>query len=243
MVALALSILVTVPFALVLARRRVLRRLALRNAMRRPKEGLLVVVGSLLGAAIITGSFVVGDTMDSSIRQLARTHLGPIDELVVTNDREEWWTVASRLRSLRDPRVDGVLPLAKLDAASISGASGTLRTAPHVQILALDFRTAQRFGGDTSATGIQGPPPTGDEVAITRDLANELAVGPGGVIDTYAYGMVTHLVVTRVLPRRGVAGFWLGTGPKSFNVFVSPEIFESIVHDGHLQGAPPQWAV
>src|SRR5437762_6597380 len=122
MVALALSILVTVPFALVLARRRALRRLALRNAMRRPKEGLLVVLGSLLGAAIITGSFVVGDTMDASIRQLARTHLGPIDELVVADGRGQWSELIGRLGRLRDSRVDGVLPLAQLEGAAVSSS-------------------------------------------------------------------------------------------------------------------------
>ncbi|MGZ4415667.1 MAG: hypothetical protein ACXVRZ_15025, partial [Gaiellaceae bacterium] len=68
-VAALISLLISLPFLFILARRPILRRLALRNAMRRPREALLVVLGSLLGAAIITGSAVVGDTMDSSIRQ------------------------------------------------------------------------------------------------------------------------------------------------------------------------------
>ena len=81
-VLLVLTLLVSAPFLFVLVRRPILRRLALRNTMRRPREALLVVLGSLLGAAIITGSAVVGDTMDSSIRQIARQHLGPVDERV-----------------------------------------------------------------------------------------------------------------------------------------------------------------
>ena len=83
---LILFLLVSLPFLFVLARRPILRRLALRNAVRRPREALLVILGSLLGAAIITGSAVVGDTMDASIRQSARQHLGPIDELVLARN-------------------------------------------------------------------------------------------------------------------------------------------------------------
>ena len=49
------------------------RRLALRNISRRKGEALLIVAGSLMGTAIITASFVVGDTFNSSIRDIART--------------------------------------------------------------------------------------------------------------------------------------------------------------------------
>src|SRR5512133_4339354 len=111
-VAALISLLISLPFLFILARRPILRRLALRNAMRRPREALLVVLGSLLGAAIITGSAVVGDTMDSSIRQVARQHLGPIDELVVARDAGEWRSVRSRLRALPTSTVDGVISLA-----------------------------------------------------------------------------------------------------------------------------------
>ena len=60
---LLIAVLVALPFLYILARRPILRRLAVRNTIRRPREATLVVLGSLLGAAIITGSAVVGDTM------------------------------------------------------------------------------------------------------------------------------------------------------------------------------------
>jgi putative ABC transport system permease protein len=67
-VALIAALLFSLPFLFVLVRRPVLRRLAVRNAMRRPREAALVIVGAMLGAAIITGSFVVGDTLNRSTR-------------------------------------------------------------------------------------------------------------------------------------------------------------------------------
>src|SRR5438477_8206373 len=77
--------LLSLPFLFVLARKPILRRLALRNATRRPRETALVILGSLLGTAIMTGSFVVGDTFNSSIRRTAHTQLGPVDEIVSVN--------------------------------------------------------------------------------------------------------------------------------------------------------------
>src|SRR5207302_7911814 len=59
--------LLSLPFLYIVLRRPVLRRLALRNAARRPRETALVILGALLGTAIMTGSFVVGDTFSSSI--------------------------------------------------------------------------------------------------------------------------------------------------------------------------------
>src|SRR5687768_2697651 len=92
-----------------LARRPTIRRLAIRNVARRKGEALLVVAGSLLGTAIITSSFIVGDTLGASVRDVARTDLGPIDEWV---------------------RVDDLANLPALEAAlnePIPGTDGTLR--------------------------------------------------------------------------------------------------------------------
>ena len=80
----ALVVLLSLPFVFLLVRKPVLRRLAVRYARRRPRETALVLLGSLLGTAIITGSFVVGDTLDASIRRSAFTPLGPVEEVIRT---------------------------------------------------------------------------------------------------------------------------------------------------------------
>ena len=61
-------VVVSLPFLYMLGRKRILRRLAIRNAVRRPRETALVLLGAMLGTAIITSSYVVGDTLRSSIR-------------------------------------------------------------------------------------------------------------------------------------------------------------------------------
>jgi putative ABC transport system permease protein len=242
-VMLLISLLAALPFLYVLARRPILRRLAVRNALRRPREATLVVVGSLLGAAIITGSAVVGDTMDSSIRQVARQHLGPIDELVVARDAGEWRSVRSRLRALPTSTVDGVISLATFDAATTAGRGGTMRTAPGARVVSFDFVEARAFGGAPATTGVSGPTPAAGHVAITKDLAHALAVAPGAEIDVYAYGRPRTVVVDRVLPRVGLAGFSLGNEQESLNVLVSPSTFADWIRVRAAGTAPPAWFV
>ena len=242
-VAALISLLISLPFLFILARRPILRRLALRNAMRRPREALLVVLGSLLGAAIITGSAVVGDTMDSSIRQGARQHLGPIDELVLAQDAPEWRSLSGRLRSLPASKVDGVLQLATLDAPTTAGRAETLRSVPNSQVVAVDFESARAFGGDPASTGIRGVTPGAGHAAITTDLAQGLNIGPGAQIDVYAYGRPRTLTVDRIVPRIGVAGFALGDQQEARNVLVSPATFGTLLRGGVQTGAPPVWMV
>jgi putative ABC transport system permease protein len=125
--ALAVCLLVSLPFLYVIARRPVLRRMAFRNAIRRPREAALVVIGSMLGAAIITGSFVVGDAMNASIRQVAHEHLGAVDELVLAPDQSTWRELETRLRRLPPSQVDGVLPIATMEAGVSARATSPRR--------------------------------------------------------------------------------------------------------------------
>jgi putative ABC transport system permease protein len=236
---LLISLLVSAPFLYILVRRPILRRMAVRNAARRPREAMLVVVGSLLGAAIITGSAVVGDTMDSSIRQAARQHLGPVDELVVARNAADWHAVSERLRSLAPSSVDGVISLAAFDTATTAGRGAALRTVPNAQIVGFDFDSAHSFGDSPAATGVSGSSPSPGHAAITTDLARALDVGPRAAVDVYAYGRPLTLTVDRILPRLGLAGFSLTGQQEARNVLVSPATFAAMIRHRPADAAPP----
>jgi putative ABC transport system permease protein len=238
---LALVVLLSLPFVLVVVRRPVLRRLAVRNALRRPREASLVVLGSLLGAAIITGSMVVGDTMNASIRQVARTHLGPIDEIVSARGPVDQQQLLSVYRPVAHGDIDGVLALSWIGGA-VTTTGPRVLSAPRSQVVGVDFEAARQFGNDPGSTGISGPTPPAGHAAIGNDLANALGVGPGARISVRAFGIRTLLVVDRVLPRRGIAGFWLGDEQEALNVLVSPRTFDTITA-GAGSGVPPTWAI
>ncbi|HYL50350.1 MAG TPA: FtsX-like permease family protein [Acidimicrobiia bacterium] len=226
--------LVSCPFLYVLARRPVLRRLALRNAVRRPRETLLVVLGSLLGTAIMTGSFVIGDTFDASVRRGAYEQLGPIDEVVSSNGIAAGAPIRASLGAFHDANVDGVLPLTLTRAAIAADGFA----AAKAQLLETDFDAARRFGGDSHATGISGATPRPGEAVIGHDLARSLHIGTGSTIEAFAYGSTVKLRVVRVLPKLGVAGFWRGDETQANNAFVAPGTIATM-STGH-PGAPPQ---
>jgi putative ABC transport system permease protein len=193
-------------------RRPFLRRLALRQVSRRRGEATLVVLGSVLGTAIIVGSLVVGDTLDFSVRQGAYTNLGPIDEIVSSPTVAQGDQAARRIERLRgDPDVDGLLTLLG-DQAAVTRGSGAARTAePRASVWEVDFAAAARFGGGTQdGSGLTGPAPAPGEVVINDDLAGQLGARSGDTLTFLLYGQPTPLRVVRIVPTRGIAGAGVG---------------------------------
>lgn len=198
------------------------RRLALRNINRRRGEALLIVAGSLMGTAIITASFVVGDTFNSSIRDGARTRLGPIDETVVVADPLERPLIEVALRRPPLPGTDGLLSVEWTDVAVASVGAGR-RAEPSREMAEYDFGAGRRFGGEAGATGLEnaGPTPTGYDAVLNADLARELKVHAGDRIDVFAYDQRLRLRVRQVVPKVGLAG--------SGSLFVAPGTIDRLV--------------
>ncbi len=243
---LVLVLLDSLPFLYVLATKPVLRRLAVRNSLRRPRETILVLVGSMLGTAIITGSFIVGDTLDASIRAGAFTRLGPVDEMVGTASSDSLTSLDERVRrEVPASLIDGTLPIT---TAAVSVASGSQRAEPSALLVEVDFDRARAFGGDERATGIEGATPGADEVVLGRDLARTLIAEPGATVDVYAYGTRQPLRVTRVIDRRGVAGLLdpaasFGGGSRAPNLFVAPGTAARLAAAAPGSAAPPTYVL
>ena len=136
-----------------------LRHLSLRQVGRRRREALLVVLGSMLGTAIVVGSLIVGDTLNFSVKQAAYQHLGPIDETVTSSTLYHGREVTARLAGLRgDPGIDGMLG-AYGDVTAAAEGTGAARVAePRVGVWDIDLARAATFGG-TGVSGMSGPNP------------------------------------------------------------------------------------
>ncbi len=241
-----LVLVLSLPFLYVIARKPVLRRLAVRNAQRRPRETMLVLLGSLLGTAIITGSFIVGDTLEASIRRSAYTRLGPVDEVVRSQSPEVAADVERTVRALPAGTVDGTLRILSVEAA-VATPGPNPRAEPTATLHEIDFAEARRFGGDPAATGIAGTTPAPGEAAIGTDLARTLAVGRGDRVVVNAYGARSELTVVNELPRLGIAGLGRGVqGSESPNLFVAPGTIARLQEDapeGAAAASPPTTAV
>lgn len=236
----AIAVVVSLPFVVILLTRPVLRRLALRNAVRRPRESLLVVIGSLLATALITAAFVVGDTLDASLRANSYTQLGPIDEVVSTPLAQS--AQLDRVAAITSPDIDGVLRVVTSGAsAAVVDGSGVARSAaPKAQLVETDFIKGRMFGGDPSVTGVSGATPAPGTAVITEPLATRLGVRPGSRFTAYAFGNAVDLRVDRIVPQNGVAGWWNGPELTSYNAFVAPGTIEKLATDAKVAAAPPQ---
>ena len=214
-------------------RRPTIRRLALRNVARRKGEAALVVAGSLLGTAIITASFIVGDTLRASIRDAARTELGPIDEVVHVTGLEVFPSAVAKVE-LGVAETDGFLPAVSAPAA-LRRPGTEPRAEPQAMLLEVDFDAARRFGGDPEATGLAdaGPTPTGNEVVISRPLARTLGVGVGEGVELFAFGSQRGFKVSRIVPKLGLGGY----GNPS--AFVAPGTIAALAKTPEAAGSAP----
>ncbi|MDQ3979109.1 MAG: FtsX-like permease family protein, partial [Actinomycetota bacterium] len=216
-----------------LIRRPTIRRLALRNVARRKGEAVLVVAGSLLGTAIITASFIVGDTLRASIRDAARTELGPIDEVVRTTGLEVFPSAVANV-NLGVPETDGILPAISAPAA-LRRPGAEPRAEPRALLLELDFDAARQFGRSPRATGLAdaGPTPTGNEVVLSAPLARTLGVDEGEGVELFAFNAQRTLKVSKVVPKLGLGGY----GNPS--AFVAPGTIAALSNTALAAGSAP----
>ncbi|MEY2422744.1 MAG: putative transport system permease protein [Acidimicrobiaceae bacterium] len=215
-----------------LYRRPTFRRLAFRNALRRKNEAVLVVVGSLFGTAIVTSAFAVGDTLNASIRDEARTRLGPIDEIVLVHRSAVLPDVLGKVTAEPLPDTDGIVPMvtASVTAATVADSDGVRLAEPEAFVHELDFDAGRGFGRRPGDTGLAdaGPTPRGAEAVVGQDLADELQLRTGDPLQVFVYGQVVPFTVRGVVPRVGVAGFHPGFGAQAENVFVAPGTLDAL---------------
>lgn len=210
-----------------------LRRLAWRQVRRRPAEAALVIVGSMLGTAIIVGSLVVGDTLNASVRTVAHTTLGPIDERVVSVNPTQGAAVAARLASLAgSPDIDGVLSAHVDHAAALVDSGGQRRAEPRALVWDFDPVSARRF--DSALKRVDPGP---GQTVINSDLAQSLKASVGTRITLYLYGRSTTFSVVGVVPTVGVAGAGLGATANR-NAFVAPGTLMAAWKSSHVTTPP-----
>ncbi len=225
------------PLVVSLARNRTLGVLALRNLRRRPGEAALVVAGSLLGTAIITSSLVVGDIVDGSITDVARTQLGPVDVEVTVGDGTDGAAVVAAIDDAALPAVEGVLSARRADVTleALTDGDHEARALPRTRVVELDLPSARRFGSDPSITGLDALTSQvlgSDEVLVNERTADRLAVAPGDTLRLHAYGATIDLRVAEVAPQVGLGGYG--------GAIVAPGTFEALRSDGAEAAAPPR---
>ena len=182
--------------AVLAARHRVFFRLGVRNIWRRPARSVLIVVGLMLGTAIICSALTTGDTMARTIRSMVTESLGATDEVIGVRGSESDTGFAeasapvsyfpqARVTAVEDavrgwPLVDGVAP-AIIETIAVQDRTSR-QNEPRVGLFASDPDGLARLApmrdardGSTVTLGQLGP----TEVFIDDDAADELHARSG----------------------------------------------------------------
>ncbi len=212
-----------VAFALVTAlalRNRIFFRLGIRNARRRRGRSALIVVGLMLGTAIITASLATGDTMARTVRSSAVTALGQTDELVAargaTPDIQAAVGAATGVRYFPQADVaavrraltgshlvDGVAP-AIVEPVGVQDVTSR-QTEPQVTIFASTAGGMRGFGPITQAGGGETTLAALSPgwVYLNRDAANALGAAPGDTIRVFAGRTAAQMRVKAIVTYDG----------------------------------------
>jgi putative ABC transport system permease protein len=204
LVVLAIALAVALGILGILAlRNRVLTKLAVRNVGRRRGRSALIVVGLMLGTAIIAAALTTGDTMNNTIRSTAVDALGETDETIApkgavddipgalgaatgTGWLDEGAVVEVEQSIIEPDLVDGLAGVI-VEQVAVQ-APEQRQSEPSVVLFAPDPERMDGFSpivgpdGKHLELGALGP----GEVYLNRKAAKELKVGAGDPVVVYA---------------------------------------------------------
>jgi putative ABC transport system permease protein len=218
----ALGVLVGAVGALAI-RNRIFLKLGLRNVTRRPARTALIVLGLMLGTAIIASALATGDTMSHTIRSSAIASLGQTDELVSVRGAEvqgdiqlgsttgvEYFSestfteVEYELLLGHEELIDGVAP-AIVEPLAVQSVT-TRQSEPRVTLFASSQPHLAAFGeirrhsdGETLYLNDLRP----GEVFLNADAGEELQAAPGHDLLLYAEGHGLPVTVRAVVDYEG----------------------------------------
>ena len=174
MIPIALALIVGLALIVISIRNPLVRRVGVRNAVRRPREAALVMLGCLLGTALIVGSSAVGSSYTASIQDQALSELGQIDASVSYENRDDWSAANSRLAA---EHVDDIALAAAVASVVVPLTSDTSdNPAPGATLIEADYRRATKL---LDGAGI-GPGP--GTAWASPALAEKLNLTVGAVV-------------------------------------------------------------
>ncbi len=190
-----LLIIIAVVVAVVLIdafRHRVLFKIGLRNIFRRKTNTLIVILGLMIGTAIISSSLGVGDTMDNMVEgEIYKEWQGTDVTIYNTTAQGDYKSIDSA--NFSDLKSD------ILSVNNVEGVSGEVHGSASVfnpdsklsesnaNIMGMDLNNDNGFGSFYKDGDKISPSLADDEVYITEDLSDDLEAEKGDTIELYTH--------------------------------------------------------
>ncbi len=204
---LAAVLLTAVVAAVVAARRRVLFRMAVRNAARRKAQVVLAIAGLLVATSILSGSLVVGDSLRFSIRQDVFRSLDLVDETIVLGGQMDFYNettydgLAAQIGTM--PHVDAIAPRIQV-TASVFHPAEQLSLA-RVEVIGVDPAADPGAFVLSDGTRADGSALAGNRSYMNAELATALQARAGSHVTAFLGFASLDLEVADVLRPEGKA--------------------------------------
>ncbi|MFO1532919.1 MAG: FtsX-like permease family protein, partial [Thermoplasmatota archaeon] len=188
-------------------RRPILWRMALRNALRRPKQTATVVAGLMVGTAIISSALVAGDSARGAIRSYVYQSLGDVDESVALQGYP-YFPQAVYARLANDAAVrqgfDAYSAHAIWQGAGEAPDSGLFE--PNLALVGFEPGRDAGFGTYHSPSGgaTDGRDLQPGQAIATAHLASLLDLQPGDRV-TVSYALPVDPILPRIFAFNGTA--------------------------------------
>lgn len=210
-----------------LIRDKIIVTLGVRNIVLRKKYALLVILGLMIGTAVITSSLVVGDTMNTMVKSEILETFHTTDEKIIgvtpTGERDYFnESVFDDLRSfLEVPFIDGVSPSIR-DRVAILNLETNL-SDPSVFLVGIDFATRESFGSFITISGQEITDLGNTDLLMGEKTADDLDANVGDRFILYSQGNYRFLTLTDIVKPGGRGG----TG---WNLFVTLTTAQDILN-------------
>ncbi len=190
-------------------------RMAVRAIARRRSTAILIVIGTMVGTALLSSSLAIGDTLKDSLYKTILDQLGELDEVVVTqaaSDQADFFSVdtiksvfysdsvVTYLREQKDDVIEAYLPalLAYMAAEHLDPVSGeVIASEPSVTIIGTrvdDFRIYTKNPAVSDFT-VQ-------ECIVSDELARVLDLTIGSPVRLSLWGVDKTFAVKQIIARR-----------------------------------------
>jgi putative ABC transport system permease protein len=208
-VLLGLFALVYLTIGLIVVRRPLIGRIAVREASRRPGQTVVLVLGLMIAGAAIFSVQVVFDSMYETNRAHVLQSWGRDDIEVSAGGAYFDGAIAQRITT--DPAMCSCI--AGIQNAIVTSGSvvDVTREAgrPNVQLSGLDIAAERRFGAFVLADGRStfGDELNSGDVFVSQPLANALGVQRGDRLRVTAGGAVVDTMVAGIVRREGAGAY------------------------------------
>lgn len=227
---LLLLLVVAVVVGVLALRQRVSFRIAMRNVRRGRWRTVLIVLGLLVGTAIISGSLVINDTAGTVNTHFTYLAYGFTDEAVYNSSVAQgsapyvffpystYLTVAGRTAA--EPLIAGTTPEIVDTGSAYDRTSGVPETG--VQVIGVDPNASALLGAFTYDNGSTTAGPLPGEVLLDDQLAGNLGASVGDHV--VLYGATTVPLVVQGIVQDDTRGGFFG-GNNAFVTLATAQAF------------------